>query len=332
MPDMPLRSRPVNAASCALGIDVGGTLTRWALVSDAGELLAHGETLAFSALQVADSAGRVAIDAALRSMAAAVAEAVAEVVSATGAGASGRGGLSPLALCAGITGCDASASAALQPLVAQVFSLAPGRIELASDIEMACRCAFAPGEGVLLYAGTGSIAGYVDEQGEFHRVGGRGVLIDDAGGGYWIAIEALRQVWRAEDLQPGAWRGNALARSLMAQIGGSDWDHTRRVVYGASRGEVGRLALAVAEAARAGDAPAIEILHSAGRELARLAQAMLVRHGERLLAIAGRAFELGPEVEAGLRSALPAEVQMLRITQPAEVAAAQRALARGTRA
>jgi N-acetylglucosamine kinase-like BadF-type ATPase len=181
-----------------------------------------------------------------------------------------------------------------------------------SDIELACRSVFAPGEGFLVYAGTGSVAAFVDGAGRLHRAGGRGSLIDDAGGGHWIAREALRLVWRAEDEAPGAWRGSPLARCLFEQIGGEDWALTRTFVYGASRGELGALALAVAAAAREGDAAAADILRRAGHELARLARALERRCGARPLAWAGRVFRLHGSVEEGLREALATGGRVLR--------------------
>jgi N-acetylglucosamine kinase-like BadF-type ATPase len=304
-----------------LGLDAGGTQTRWALVSEDGRLRAQGHAPAFSALQMNDGPGRSHVAAVLREVADAV-----QVGLRAMSGASG-----PLALCAGITGFDVAGDAALRAALATAIGLPASCIEIASDIEMACRSTFAPGEGMLLYAGTGSIAGHVDARGVFHRAGGRGVLLDDAGGGHWIAIQALRQVWRAEDERPGAWRESLLARRLFEQIGGSDWADTRRAVYAATRGEVGRLALAVAAAARDGDASAQAVLRRAGLELARLALAMRQRLPVRRVALAGRVFELGPAVEAGLREGLHealrrADLDLVRTADPSEVAAARRAV------
>ena len=117
----------------------------------------------------------------------------------------------------------------------------------------------------------GSFAARLGADGRLLRAGGRGGLIDDAGSGPWIAREALKAVWRAEDVAPGAWRGSPLARALFERIGGSDWDATRAWVYGGARarGELGTLAVAVADAA-AQDPDARRLLERAGAELARL--------------------------------------------------------------
>ncbi len=305
-----------------LGIDVGGTGTRWALAC--GErLLAQGREPAFSTLQLADAEGLAVVDGLLQR--------VANQVRAHWAAPASAGSRVHIAVRAGVTGCDDAAAATLatslvRAFAAQGIGAAPSAVLVRNDIEMLCRSAFALGAGLVLVAGTGSIAACVDGQGEFHRAGGRGVLIDDAGGGHWIAVQALREVWRAEDASPGVWQGSAMAQALFARLGGSDWAHTRTVVTTATRGQIGELALAVAEAARAGDAQATSLLHRAGQELARPVLALWSRQGQRPVALAGRVFDLGPQVEAGLRAALPADALLHRLPQPAEVASALRAV------
>jgi glucosamine kinase len=229
----------------------------------------------------------------------------------------------PLGQCLhGITGFDATQLARLRQLASVACAVAGDAVQGMNDIELACRAAFAPGGGYVVYAGTGSVAAFVDADGQLHRAGGRGVLIDDAGGGHWIAREALRHVWRAEDEHPGAWRSSRLAACVFEHVGGSDWSHTRQWVYGASRGELGSLALAVAAAAD-DDTTALAILQSAGLELARLARALLQRHGLRPLALAGRVFDLHATIESTLRAALPSHPPMTRMTAPAHHAAAR---------
>lgn len=291
-----------------LGLDAGGTQTRWALAAADGRLLAQGQADAFSALQMADAVGETAVAEVLRD--------IAEHAHAVGRVAR---------VCAGVTGFDRGSGAPLRALLARVFGVTSEQVELHSDIEMACRTAFAPGEGYLLYAGTGSIIGFVDALGHYHRAGGRGVLVDDAGGGHWIAVEGLRHVWRGEDEQPGAGTATPLGRALCARLGGRQWADHRGRIYTMSRGEIGLLALAVAEAAEQGDEAARAILRRAGSELARLAQAMTGRHGPRPIALSGRVFALGPLIEQALRDALPAGLPLRRITVSAEAAAAQRA-------
>ena len=295
--------------SLGLGLDAGGTATRWALADAAGRVLAQGAAAGFSGLQMADAAGQRAIEAVLRGI-------------AQQAAAHGR----VAAACAGVTGFDGDQAGPLAGLVAGVLSVPAGRVQLYNDIELACRAAFKPGEGILVYAGTGSVAAFIDAQGVSHRAGGRGGLIDDGGSGYWIAREALRRVWRREDEEPGAWQRSPLAQRLFEAVGGSDWSHTRAWVYGASRGQLGGLALAVASAAEE-DPEALEILQRAGEELARLALALIRRHGAHPVALAGRAFDLHPCMARVVARALPEGLVRGRVDVDAHLAAARLAAA-----
>lgn len=289
-----------GTAFVSLGIDAGGTHTRWALADARGALLREGEVAPFSGLQLADKAGRDAVLHVLRTVAAAC---------------------GPVqAVAAGITGFDDAQAALMQGLVTQAFGAVPAL--LCNDIELLCRAHGAPGRGIVLIAGTGSVAAGLDASGTLQRAGGRGILIDDAGGGAWIAREALQQVWRAEDAAPGAWEQSKLARALFEAMGGTTWAQTRHFVYGATRGELGTLALAVARAAHAGDAAALALLQRAGQELARLVRALVQRLGEQPVSLAGRVFALHPVVLQALQQALPGTPLAL-IEEPAHHAAAR---------
>lgn len=295
----------------SLGLDVGGTQTRWALMAPDASVVAQGSVAGFTALQLDTEAGQSQVSDVLASLAVQV---------AAGGGAS--------ALCAGVTGFGGAqdrGSAALRTLLARHLQLAPEAMRLSSDIELACRAAFEPGHGYLVYAGTGSIAGFVDARGEFHRAGGRGGILDDGGSGYWITLEALRKIWRREDERPGAWVDSAMAVALFGALGGSDWALTRELIYGASRGRIGQLALVVAASADQ-DPAAGDILRRAGYELARLGNAMLSRFGRRPLRLGGRAAQLHPLIELSMRERLPPDCDLRQVEVQAHVAAARMAL------
>jgi N-acetylglucosamine kinase-like BadF-type ATPase len=300
----------MSSPAYGLGLDAGGTQTRWALADAGGTLLAEGAEAGVSALQLGSEAGRAAL---LRTLAGVAAQAGA-------AGDQAR----LHAVVAGVTGFGVEDGAALQAHIATAFGVATTAVRAMSDIELACHAAFPAGDGIVVYAGTGSIAACLDANGSLQRAGGRGAVIDDAGGGHWIAREALRQVWRGEDASPGAWQASPLARHVFAAIGGSDWPATRAWVYGATRGELGLLALAVAAAAHDdADPQALALLQQAGRELARLGLAMRQRLGTLPLALAGRVFDLHPAIEAALQAVLPAGTPAKRITLHAHHTAAR---------
>lgn len=307
-------AEPAHPEPLALGLDAGGTQTRWALVRPGGQSVAEGAVAGFSATQRATAAGQQALEATLGALARAVQP--HGHVQAVHGGITGHGG-SP--------GAD-------DPLAAQLadaLGVPAPAVQLCSDIALVCAACFAPGQGIVVCAGTGSIGAHVDGSGVLHRAGGRGALIDDAGSGHWIACEALRQVWRAEDAAPGAWAGSAMARALLQRVGGTDWAHTRAFMARADRGEIGRLALAVAESAAAPspDPAALVLLQRAGVELARLAQCLLQRLGPQPVALAGRVFELHPAVGEALAATLPG-VPLQRVAGDGLALAAARLAAR----
>ncbi|MEZ4608419.1 MAG: BadF/BadG/BcrA/BcrD ATPase family protein [Deinococcales bacterium] len=91
-------------------------------------------------------------------------------------------------------------------------SLNPEKIGLYHDMVIAYRNAFKPGEGILIYAGTGAIAFYMDEEKSL-RAGGYGYLIDDEGAGFGIGRAALQWLMRAHD-ETGERVGGVLAGLL----------------------------------------------------------------------------------------------------------------------
>ena len=287
-----------------LGIDAGGTQTRWALAGEGG-IVAEGAVRGMSALQVGQGDH--------------VRDAMAELAAAV------RDRGAPSHVHAGFTGFGENIEA-LRALIAAPFGLEPRTVTLASDMEIAYLDLFAPGGGYMVYAGTGSVAAFVDAEGTLHRAGGRGVIVDDGGSGFWIARQAMRHVWRIEDEAPGSWRESPLARALFEAVGGSDWALSRQYIYGGDRGAVGRLSLAVAQAARE-DPAAREILAAAGSELARLAVAMTKRYGPRPVALAGRAAEIHPLIFETMRSKVPAEIALEKRAARGHHAAARIALA-----
>lgn len=280
-----------DTAVLGLGIDAGGTQTRWALANADGAIVADGAVEGLSALQMGSDAGRAAVHATFATL--------CKQVLAVG---------QPRAVVAGLTGFGGD-DVVLAKMLSALLALDAGDIRVGNDIDIAYRDSFEPGEGYLVYAGTGSIAAWIDADGVFHRAGGRGVLLDDGGGGYWIAREALRHIWRREDEAPGSWQSSPMAEAVFTQLGGSDWSLSRAFMYGQDRGAIGRLALAVAASGDT-DPLALDILQRAGQELARLALALTARYGPRPVVLAGRAAQLHPAIAAAMRAALPVSLRM----------------------
>jgi len=67
-----------------------------------------------------------------------------------------------------------------------------------SDIELAHHMAFGSGPGIILNAGTGSIAYGLAPSGKTARAGGLGPLLGDEGSAFWIGKEYLKLTYRKD--------------------------------------------------------------------------------------------------------------------------------------
>jgi len=284
-----------------LGIDMGGSATRWVLRDDAGTITARGQTAGASA-GLFTPAATTAFEAALVPIARAAPQARGVVMGMTGSG------LIP----------DATIRAAAE----KALRIPAKQMTLLNDMVLAWHTAYPQGLGHLILAGTGSVGMSIDALGAVTLVGGRGSTIDDAGSGTWITLQAVQRLWRIIDLHGAPKGAETLARHLFTAFGGSDWEQTRRAIYGRDRGQIGVLATCVAKAATEGDAVAQAILREAGGELARLVTALTRRCGAAPVAAIGGALGLHPMITEALEAALPGQ----RLTYPTLDPAAHGAL------
>jgi N-acetylglucosamine kinase-like BadF-type ATPase len=199
------------------------------------------------------------------------------------------------ALCAGIAGVDRpDDSETIHGILERI-----GRSRwnlVTSDAVVALVAGAGERYGVVLLVGTGSAAYGIDRKGNVARAGGWGYLLADEGSGYWIGLNALRAVFRAADGRAGK---TLLTPRILDSFGVKDVASLIKCVYGHdSREEIAALAQAVQEQAVLGDEAAQEILHEAGREIVRAADAVIEKLG-----IAGERFHL--VLSGGLWKAVP---------------------------
>ena len=172
--------------------------------------------------------------------------------------------------CIGIAGAArAEIAAAVRRFVAELI---PGEIEVAGDMEIALAAAFGAGPGVVVIAGTGSIAYGRDARGKTARAGGWGFAISDEGSAHWIGRAAISALLREAD-ETGEF-DSPLFRELTAA-----WQaNTLQDLASRANAQPNFAALlpAVLAAAESGDALAKRILAQGAGELARLA-AIIVR-------------------------------------------------------
>ena len=272
-----------------LGGDIGGTASRFAVCNGAGKIVRRG----FAAGATGHTFNAEAREKLEESIAAIAAQVSSPVDAAV----------------FGLTGYGPRARSNIEDMLVAALKLPRERIFLSDDIELAFRSLFAPGEGHLVSAGTGSIAVHLDRDGRLFRIGGRGILIDDAGSGGWIGLAAVRALYRRldEDGTPGDMQ--KLADALYAAVGAGDWSDMRAYIYAGDRGRIGALARAVADAAQAGDPYANALLREAGVELARLGNILLKRSGDHPVAFIGGVLKLHPVIAETIRQALSSEAR-----------------------
>jgi N-acetylglucosamine kinase-like BadF-type ATPase len=145
-------------------------------------------------------------------------------------------------------------------------------VVVATDIEIALAAAFDEAPGIVVSAGTGSVAVGRDRAGARHRIGGYGWQMGDEGSGYAIGRAALGAVIRAAD---GRSPRTGLSARLLSATRSDDFDALVRWAATASPAEVAALAPHVLDVAAQADPLAQGIADYAARELTQLAICLL---------------------------------------------------------
>jgi len=244
-----------------LGVDGGGTKTAFVLSDDAGRVLAsHQEGSLYHP--------EVGLDGVLQTLR----RGLDQVVRLSG--------IAPQALHGAWVGLpafgeDSRVQAQLEALPAVAFAgIAVGR---GNDLECSHAGALGGADGISLVAGTGAMT-WGTWQGRSVRCGGWGEVFGDEGSAYWIAREGLALFSRMSDGRAERGRLYDIVRERSGVA--SDLDLSGLVVSAGARSEVASYAVAVHEAALAGDIDALEILDRAAGELA-----LLVRATRRVLGV-----------------------------------------------
>lgn len=242
-----MRPGTVAPDTVVVGIDGGGTGTKAVAMSLEGVELGRG------------TAGPGLIDPLAPARAAdAVREATARAVEDAG---------SPdtvAAIWAGLAGAGREASRSAVERILAEAGVAP-RVAVGTDLTAATVDAFPEGPGILVIAGTGSVAWGRGPDGEERRVGGWGAHLGDEGSGYAIGLATLRRVLHASDGRgPPTELTDAVLAALDLQAPGDlvEWGHR------ATKSQIAALTPGVAEVAAQGDAVAVDVLDSAVHDLA----------------------------------------------------------------
>lgn len=253
----------MSRRTLVLGVDAGGSRTRCVLLDAEGRTRGRGEAGRANPRSTSPAAA-----------ASAVRDAIAATLAAAGAD---RHDLRAVGI--GWSGLEAPGTEAdARRLLGEAFP-EEADVVLDTDVYAAHVGAFAGGPGVLLVAGTGSIALAVDAAGRRSRVGGWGHRYGDEGSAVWITTEAVKRALRTVDGRDTAGR---LWQALAAFVGVSHGDDPEPSsatltgwLYAPEReiSDVARFAARVHVLARQGDEASRTVLREAGRHLAELATA-----------------------------------------------------------
>jgi N-acetylmuramic acid 6-phosphate etherase len=152
------------------------------------------------------------------------------------------------------------------------------KIVTGSDRDSGLAAALDHGDGIVVNAGSGSsVTGRRGDRME--RAGGWGHILGDAGGGYFLSIQALRLILREHDLHRGEIR---FAAKILHALSLNNLDELVRWVQTADKMDIAMLASVVLEAANEGDALMMEIIEEGARVLCAYTEA--VASGLHLLA------------------------------------------------
>jgi N-acetylglucosamine kinase-like BadF-type ATPase len=181
----------------------------------------------------------------------------------------------PQAVCLGIAGVDRHDDAATIRGVMRRLGFRERTI-IVNDALIALVAGAREAVGLVLVAGTGSIAYGVNARAVAARSGGWGPVLADEGSGYWIGRRALVAVMRHAD---GRGPRTALTPMVLERLHLARPDELVNEVYeGAERRQlVATLGPLVAQAQAGGDAVAAEILSDAASELVLAAASVVER-------------------------------------------------------
>jgi N-acetylmuramic acid 6-phosphate etherase len=159
----------------------------------------------------------------------------------------------------------------LTRLCAEVWPQA--KVVVGSDRDSGLAAALGHGDGIVVNAGSGSsITGRRDKR--IENAGGWGHILGDAGGGYFLSLQALRLILREYDLHRGEVQ---FTTRILRALSLNNLDELVRWAQTADKMEVAMLTPVVFEAAAGGDSRVLEIIEEGARVLCEYTEAVATR-------------------------------------------------------
>jgi N-acetylglucosamine kinase-like BadF-type ATPase len=151
-------------------------------------------------------------------------------------------------------------------------------VRVTTDIEIALEAAFGSADGIILLAGTGSVALGRGENGKTARAGGRGPWFSDEGSAFDIGRRAFKAVVEAEEARGPE---TALSKRIFKFHEAQNWDSLLDRVSKNPDDVFPKTFPLVAQLAERGDEVSREILSAAAVSLAALAASVVDQLGWR---------------------------------------------------
>jgi N-acetylmuramic acid 6-phosphate etherase len=172
-----------------------------------------------------------------------------------------------------LAGCGANDRHSLEMLCAQIWPSA--KLVAGSDRDSGLAAALGRGDGIAVNAGTGaSVTGRRGDR--IEKAGGWGHILGDAGGGYFLSLQALRLILREYDLHRAEAQFTA---SILRALSLNSRDELVRWAQTADKMEIATLSPVVFEAARNGDPNVIRIIEEGAEVLTEYVEAVVSRLG-----------------------------------------------------
>src|SRR5947209_3863075 len=147
------------------------------------------------------------------------------------------------------------------------------KIMVGSDRDSGLAAALGAGDGIVVNAGSGSsVTGRRDKR--IENAGGWGHILGDAGGGYFLSLQALRLILREYDLRRGEVQ---FTTKVLRALSLNNLDELVRWAQTADKMEVAMLTPVVFEAAGGGDSRVMEVIEEGARVLCEYTEAVATR-------------------------------------------------------
>ena len=290
-----------------LGIDGGGSKTT-CLVGDETTVLASATSGGSNLVRVGEVRARESLQQGIRQ-------------------ACSSAGITPQKIHRACLGAAGAARPEVRDILHRLLAeLISGEIHIVGDMQIALEAAFDNASGVVVIAGTGSIAYGRNSQNQIARAGGWGFAVSDEGSGHWIGRMALSAALRAQDQG----QHSLLLEAIQKSWGKPSQAELVLAANAAPAPDFAALFPSVLSVADQGDPAARAVLTRAGAELSSLAKIVILRlfspGGPVPVAMSGGVFTNSPLVREvfynSLRSQCPDAVLNHAVVEPVQGALA----------